>query len=54
MKKNIYNYVVNIRNKFTTEYNLNYKENNISENKGENKKDNVNGEEDESDLINLN
>ena len=54
LKKKIYNYVVNIRNKFTTEYNLNYKENNINSNSNKNeiKKDNV--DEDDDDLNNLN
>ena len=48
LKKKIYNFVVNLRNKYTTGNNLNSKE------KIENKKDNNNADVDDDDLINLN
>ena len=52
LRKKIYNYVINIRNKFTTGNNLNFKDNNTNINKNEIKKENI--DEDENDLINLN
>ena len=48
LKKKIYNYVMNLRSKFTTGNNLNFKD------KNEAKKDNDNADIDEIDLINLN
>ena len=46
LKKKIYNYVINLRNQFTTGNNLNFKES-IEDNKDK-------GDIDENDLMNLN
>ena len=54
LKKKIYNFVINLRNKFTTGNNVNYKEKEKEKEKDKNEIKKETEEEDDNDLINLN